>query len=70
MKIRKFSLVDDVTTWFACAAAFTHLTAAFPVAAQINPSIANVVPDGGEFAARGKIQALDTGAGLSTAAPL
>jgi hypothetical protein len=40
-----------------------------PVGAQTNPTMTNVVPDGGEFAAQGKIQALDPGALTLTLVP-
>ena len=46
------------------AAALTLLIAPITSGvAQTNPTMTNVVPDGGEFAAQGKIQALDPGAG-------
>jgi hypothetical protein len=40
-----------------------------PAAAQANPTMTNVVPDGGEFAAQGKIEALDPGALTLTLVP-
>jgi hypothetical protein len=53
---------------FACALA---LPVALPrqVAAQTNPMMTNVIPDGGEFAVQGKLTALDPGAGALTIAP-
>jgi hypothetical protein len=40
-----------------------------PVVAQSNPTMTNVVPDGGSFAAQGKIEALDPGALTLTIVP-
>jgi len=65
---RKFSLVATTTAALACAAALMPVTLPAPVAAQANPTMTNVVPDGGSFAARGKIEALDPGAGTLTLA--
>ena len=53
----------------ACAMALAPLTRGTPVVAQTNPTMTNVVPDGGEFAAQGKIQALDPGALTLTLVP-
>jgi len=39
------------------------------VAAQTTPTMTNVIPDGGEYAAQGKIQALDPGASTLTLVP-
>jgi len=39
------------------------------VAVLSNPTITNVVPDGGNYAAQGKIQALDPGALTLTLVP-
>jgi hypothetical protein len=69
MKTRKLSLAATVTTALACAAAFTPCMLSSPVAAQSNPTMTNVIPDGGEFATQGKIQALDPGAGTLTIVP-
>jgi hypothetical protein len=69
MKTCKLSLVTTVTTALVCAAIFTPLMLAAPVAAQSNPTMTNVVPDGGQYAAQGKIQALDPGAMTLTLAP-
>jgi hypothetical protein len=69
MKTSKLSFAATVTTALACAAAFTPLMLSTPVAAQTNPTMTNVVPDGGEFAAQGKIQALDAGASTLTLVP-
>jgi hypothetical protein len=69
MKTCKWSLVITVTTGLACAVAFTPLVLSFPAAAQPNPTMTNVVPDGGRYAVQGKIQALDPGAMTLTLAP-
>jgi hypothetical protein len=52
-----------------CVAAFTPLMLSTPVAAQTDPTMTNVIPDGGNFATQGKIQALDAGASTLTLAP-
>jgi hypothetical protein len=49
--------------------ASTPLVLSTPVAAQSNPTMTNVVPDGGEFAVQGKLQTLDPGALTLTIAP-
>jgi hypothetical protein len=68
MKSNRMSLAAIVSTALACAA-FTPLMLSTPVAAQTDPTMTNVVPDGGEFAAQGKIQALDPGASTLTLVP-
>ena len=69
MNIRGLSIRATVTTALVCAAALTPLALSTPVAAQTNPTMTNVVPDGGKFAAQGKIQALDDGASTLTLVP-
>jgi hypothetical protein len=69
MKTCKISLAATVTIALACAAVFTPLVLPTSVAAQSNPTMTNVIPDGGNFAAQGKIQALDPGASTLTLAP-
>jgi hypothetical protein len=70
MKANKLSCAANVTTLFACAAALTLLIAPITSGvAQTNPTMTNVVPDGGEFAAQGKIQALNPGAGTLVLVP-
>jgi hypothetical protein len=70
MKANKLSLAAIATTAFACVAALTLLiTPTTHCLAQTNPTMTNVVPDGGEFAAQGKIQALDPGAGTLMLVP-
>jgi hypothetical protein len=64
---RRFSLA--ATAALFCAATFTPVMLPAPAAAQSNPTMTNVVPDGGEFAAQGKIQALDPGASTLTLFP-
>jgi hypothetical protein len=65
MNIRKLSLA----TALASVAALTPLVPSTPVAAQTNPTMTNVVPDGGNYATQGKIQALDPGALTLTIVP-
>jgi hypothetical protein len=69
MKFRNLSLAATVTTTLACAAIFGPLMLAARVAAQPNPTMTNVIPDGGNFATQGKIQALDPGASTLTIVP-
>src|ERR1700761_8391907 len=66
MHSQRLSLTVIVTTALACAAAMTPPMLPTPVVAQ---TMTNVVPDGGEFAAQGKIQALDPGASTLTLVP-
>jgi hypothetical protein len=47
----------------------THPLKPIPVAVQSSPTMINVAPDNGEFAAQGKTQALDTGASTLVLAP-
>jgi hypothetical protein len=69
MKTGKLSLALAVTTMLAYAVAFTPFMMPGPAAAQSNPTMTNVVPDGGHFATQGKIQALDAGALTLTIVP-
>jgi hypothetical protein len=69
MKRHKLFLTVTATTALACAAAFAPIMLSAPAAAQSNPTMTNVVPDGGQFAAQGKLQALDPGAMTLTLAP-
>jgi hypothetical protein len=69
MTANKLSLAATLTTALACAVALTPLAPTTPAMGQTNPTMTNVVPDGGEFGAQGKIQALDPGALTLTLAP-
>lgn len=69
MKLRNFSLSTTATAALVCATMLTPLLYAASAAAQTHPAMTNVVPDGGEFAAQGKIQALDPGALTLTIVP-
>jgi hypothetical protein len=69
MNSQRLCIRVTVVTALAFAAAFTPLMLPTPVAAQTDPTMTNVVPDGGEFAAQGKIQALDPGASTLTLVP-
>ena len=69
MNSQRLCIRATVVTALACAAAFTPLMLSTPVAAQTNPTMTNVVPDGGQFAAQGKIQSLDPGASTLTLVP-
>jgi hypothetical protein len=69
MTARNFSISATAAAVFAWGVAFTPLVISSPGTAQSNPTMANVVPDGGEFAVEGKLQALDPGALTLTIAP-
>jgi hypothetical protein len=69
MKTRQHAFAVPATIALACAAALAPLILPASVAAQPNPTMTNVVPDGGNFATQGKIQALDPGASTLTIAP-
>ncbi|MFL5279804.1 MAG: hypothetical protein ACJ8AW_02100 [Rhodopila sp.] len=69
MKMRQHPFAVSTTLALACAAALVPLILPASVAAQPNPTMTNVVPDGGNFATQGKIQALDPGASTLTIAP-
>jgi hypothetical protein len=69
MGFRTLSLAATSIVAFTCAAAFTPLVISTQAVAQNNPEMTNVVPDGGEFAAQGKLQELDPGALTLTLAP-
>jgi hypothetical protein len=69
MNSQRLSIRVTVTAALACAAAFTPLMLSAPVAAQSAPTMTNVIPDGGNFATQGKIQALDPGESTLTLVP-
>jgi hypothetical protein len=69
MRTRNTALMAAITTGLACVAAFTPLVLSTPVAAQTNPTMTNVIPDGGHFATQGKLQAIDPGAATLTIVP-
>jgi hypothetical protein len=69
MKTHRFVLGATVTTALACCVGVMPLVVATQVAAQSNPTMTNVVPDGGNFATQGKIQAMDPGASTLTIVP-
>lgn len=69
MKTPEFSLAATVVIALGGAAAFAPLMLPTPGAAQSNPTMTNVVPDGGNYATQGKIQALNPGAMTLTLAP-
>jgi len=69
MKTRKISLGVAMTAALACATSVLPLVLPAPAVAQSNPTMTNVVPDGGNFATQGKIQAIDPGALTLTIVP-
>lgn len=62
MTSRKMFVAALATTALACAATVTPLVLPTPLAAQVNPTKSNVIPDGGRFAIKGKVQAIDPAA--------
>jgi hypothetical protein len=66
---RKFFMTATATAVLACAAAVAPVMPSGPAVAQPNPTLTNVVPDGGNFSAQGKIAALDPAALTLTLAP-
>jgi len=69
MNVRRLSVAATVTAALACAAAVTPIMLSTPAAAQSNPTMTNVVPDGGEYSIQGKLQELDPGAATLTIVP-
>jgi hypothetical protein len=69
MLTRKFFMTSAATAALACAAAFAPVMLQGSAVAQTNPTLTNVVPDGGNFTAQGKIAALDPGALTLTLVP-
>jgi len=66
---RKFFMTATATAALTCAAAVAPAMLAGPALAQQNPTLTNVVPDGGNYTAQGKIAALDPAALTLTLAP-
>ena len=64
MKYR--NLVVSAIASLACSAALSPLVLPTTVAAQSAPTVSNVIPDGGRFAIKGKVQAIDAAAGTIT----
>jgi hypothetical protein len=69
MRLRNVSFAGTALATLMCVASLTPLVLSTEVYAQSTPTMTNVVPDGGEFAAQGKIVALDPGALTLTLAP-
>jgi hypothetical protein len=69
MIARNFSIAATAAAVFACGVASTPLVLSSRAAAQSHPTMTNVIPDGGEFAVEGKLQALDPGALTLTIVP-
>jgi hypothetical protein len=69
MTARNISISATVAAVLAYGVAFTPVVLSSPAAAQSHPTMTNVVPDGGEFAVEGKLQALDPGALTLTILP-
>src|SRR3954471_878807 len=66
---RSLLLAGAATAALTAAAALPTLLLPASVAAQPNPTMTNVIPDGGNFATQGKIQTLDPGASTLTIVP-
>ena len=62
MNSRKFLLAVTATASLACAVVLPPLMMSGEAFGQTNPTMANVVPEGGNYAVQGKIEALDPGA--------
>ena len=62
MTSRKFFLTATTTLAFVCATAFLPLMSPREAAAQGNPTMTNVIPEGGHYSAQGKLQSLDPAA--------
>jgi hypothetical protein len=69
MSFRRLLLAVATPAVLACISGVATMAIPTEVAAQSNPTMKNVVPDGGEFAIEGKLQAIDPGAGTLTIAP-
>ncbi len=69
MNTREMRLAAKTATALAFAVVLTPLVFAVPVAAEDNPTMTNVVPDGGNYAVQGKLQALDPAENTLTIAP-
>jgi len=62
MASHKFLLAATATLSFACATAFPPLVSPREAAAQTNPTMTNVIPEGGHYSAQGKVRELDPAA--------
>jgi hypothetical protein len=69
MNAGTLALAATVTNALVCAAVLLPLMLSNPVAAQSNPTMTDVIPDGDNFATQGKIQATDPGASTLTSLP-
>ena len=69
MTSRTFLLAATATAAIAYAAALTPIVVSTPAAAQANPTMTNVIPEGGSFAVKGNVQAIDPGARTLTIVP-
>src|SRR3954447_9024916 len=58
----KFLLTATMTLAFVCATAFLPPMSPREAAAQGNPTMTNVIPEGGHYSAQGKLQSLDPAA--------
>jgi hypothetical protein len=62
MTNRNLLVAATAVAAIACGAVLVPMMLAAPAAAQANPTMTNVVPDGGAFAIRGKLEAMNAGA--------
>src|SRR4051812_30503645 len=69
MTARKISSTASLAAALTCALAVTPFLLPLSAVAQSNPTMTNVIPDGGSYATQGKIQALDPGAMTLTLVP-
>jgi hypothetical protein len=69
MSFRNILNTTGAIAAIACAVGLMPVVLPAPAAAQANPTMTNVVPDGGNFAIQGKLQAMNAGARTVTIAP-
>src|SRR3954466_1558653 len=68
VKSRTIIAAAGAVAVMACAA-ITPIVLPTHAAAQANPTMTNVIPDGGSFAVQGKVKAINAGAGTVTIMP-
>jgi hypothetical protein len=66
---RRHFLIASSATALLCATAALPVTLPTRAAAQANPTITNVIPEGGNYSAKGKVQAVDPAARTLTIMP-
>ena len=69
MTTRKLLVAAMALAAVTCGTVSVPMMLSAPATAQANPTMTNVVPDGGAFAIRGKLEALSAGARTLTITP-